>query len=326
MYFIQQISSSAKVILKDNYATLNFTSQLRKVLDENPVPLSGDAAFEFNRNLVFQEHNITEKGEKEATAKVRAAYSRISKASTPASNIAAVREIFKHLRTIEQINMHAIVRKNDVAQASVNRATITLGLAGTFAFLVLFSFSVNFPGILLDPLQKLVKGIREISNRNFKQRIHFDENDEFAELAYTFNEMAGRLSDWGNSNLSRIMSEKLRIVAIIEQMRDAIIGINENKEVLFINYAAERILNIPGKSIIGQPIAKYTGSNDLIRSIIEDDVPATPIKITIDGQESYFQQETREIVVPEYDASSDSQELKIASRSVGKVYVLRRVE
>ena len=39
LFYINEISNSAKVILKDNYESLNFTRDMRTVLDEKDLPL-----------------------------------------------------------------------------------------------------------------------------------------------------------------------------------------------------------------------------------------------------------------------------------------------
>jgi NtrC-family two-component system sensor histidine kinase KinB len=54
--------------------------------------------------------------------------------------------------------MEAIVRKNDQAQASVKKASIYMSLIGSFIIIVLFSFSVNFPGFIANPLLELTGG------------------------------------------------------------------------------------------------------------------------------------------------------------------------
>jgi diguanylate cyclase (GGDEF)-like protein len=45
----------------------------------------------------------------------------------------------------------------------------------------------------LIPLEKLIKGMRRIGNREFDTRIHITSKDEFAELAMSMNEMSDRL-------------------------------------------------------------------------------------------------------------------------------------
>jgi NtrC-family two-component system sensor histidine kinase KinB len=324
IYYIQEISKNAKVILKDNYETLSYTREMRTLLDENNLPLTPAITAQFNNQLIKEERNITEKGEHEAVVRLRKAFNKLNQSqATPLGQQLAEREIRLHLRQIELLNMRAIVRKNDTARASVNRASLILGFAGTFTFLVLFSFSVNFPGFIANPLRALLEGIREIGEKNYSKRLHFDQGDEFAEVAGAFNNMAARLNEWENSNLATVLSEKRRIETIIEQMQDAILGINENQEVLFMNDVARKVLNITEDKIVGQNTQKLVQNNDLFRSIINNDSGIKPLKIVLDGKELYFQLQSRDIFVPNLDRQNDA--VKIATKSAGKVYVLRNI-
>lgn len=324
IYYIQEISKNAKVILKDNYETLSYTREMRTLLDENDLPLSAAVASQFGKQLAKEENNITEQGEREAVMQLHKAFARLTQLqSTLNTRKAAEREVRLHLRKIELLNMQAIVRKNDAARASVNRASLILGFAGTFTFLVLFSFSVNFPGFIANPLRALLEGIREISEKNYGKRLHFEQNDEFAEVASAFNNMAARLNDWENSNLATILSEKRRIETIIEQMQDAIMGINEKQEVLFMNDAARKVLNINEDIVAGQNAQKLVQNNDLFKSILTDNSAIKQLKIVLDGKESHFQLQSRDIVVPNLERQNDA--VNIATKSAGKVYVLRNI-
>ncbi|MEO6630509.1 MAG: HAMP domain-containing protein, partial [Mucilaginibacter sp.] len=324
IFYIHDISDSAKVILKNNYVSLSFAREMRTILDVEKLPLSETAKNDFDKQLVLQEHNITETGEASATTELRKAFRNLG---SPKSDLAAQEraeyDARAQLRQIEKLNMQAIVRKNDHAQASVNNATLLLGLAGGFTFLILFSFSVNFPGFIANPLRELIDGIREISRKNYNQRLNFDKNDEFGEVAAAFNDMASRLNEWENSNLATVLSEKQRIEAIIEQMQDAIIGLNEKQEILFINTVAENILNLKEQKIIGQRADKFTATNDLFKSIIENNTLKS-IKIALDGKEFYYQLESREIIIPNLNSRA-SDVLDIGSKSVGKVYLLKNI-
>ncbi|QKJ30262.1 PAS domain-containing protein [Mucilaginibacter mali] len=322
MFYINQISNNAKVILKDNYESLRYCREMRTLLDENSLPLSVAAVTQFNAALVKEEHNVTEPGEAQAVAGLRASFNAMQ--APNAADIAAhQRHVRRHLLDIETVNMKAIVRKNDLARASVDRSLVFLGLAGAFAFMVLFTFSVNFPGFITDPLNTLLAGIRNIGPKNY-QRIHFNKNDEFAEVAKAFNDMSGRLNEWENSNLSKIMSEKLRIETIIEQMHDAIIGVNEKQEILFINTAAKGILNLSIDKMEGLSVADVAKNNDLFKSIISNESNGKPFKIVVNGKDSHFQLETREINVPNLTADPAGA-LNIAKNSAGNVYVLRNI-
>lgn len=323
MFYINQISNNAKVILKDNYESLKYCRDMRTILDDNELPLNSKLTMRFEKALASEEQNITEKGEQQAVNNLRSAY-RVLKTSVTPGDPGVERNVRKYLSQIEAVNMQAIVRKNAMARSSVDKSLMMLGFAGAFAFAVLFSFSVNFPGYVTDPLNTLLTGIRSIGPGNYNQRIHIDENNEFSQAANAFNEMAQRLNEWENSNLSKIMSEKLRIETIIEQMHDAIIGVNEKQEILFINSTAKNILNLTGDKMEGQAIATIAKNNDLFKSITGDRNAIKPFKIVVDGKDSYFQLESREINVP--NLSPDvTKAINLAKKSAGKVYILRNI-
>jgi len=324
MFYIREISNNAKVILKDNYESLSYCRDMRQILDENTLPLTDASIKHFEDRLDKEAHNITEKGEGEGVNGLKASFRVLLAAKTGKELLDAEKEVRRYLLKIEEVNMLAIVHKNDVARKSVDKSALILGFSASIAFIALFTFSVNFPGFITGPLGTLLSGIRAIGQKNYKQRIHFDKNDEFAEVANAFNEMARQLDDWENSNLSTIMSEKLRIETIIEQMHDAIIGVNERHEILFINTAAKGILNLGPEKTEGRQVADISKNNDLFRSILEDESSKKSFKIVVDGKDSHFQLETREISVPNLK-NDQSGPLNIAKNSAGKVYILRNI-
>jgi NtrC-family two-component system sensor histidine kinase KinB len=323
LFYIRDISENSNVILKNNYESLSFAREMRGILDDNELPLNQTTIEKFNDYLLKQEANITEPGENRRTHQIRTGLDYLTATTDINKQKYAIRLIRRSLRDIEFINMQAIVRKDNNARASVNRATLFLGLVGTFTFLVLFSFSVNFPGYIANPLRALLEGIREIGQKNYSKRLHFEQNDEFAEVANAFNLMATKLNDWENSNLATVISEKRRIETIIDQMQDAIIGINEKQEILFMNDAARKTLNITDDKIIGKNADQLVKSNDLFKSILKEEATIRPFKIVLDNHESFFQLQRSDIVVPDIDKSEGA--LQLASRSAGKVYILKNI-
>lgn len=295
------------------------------ILDNERLPLSKTALSRFNEQLIKQEGNITEAGEKQITGNIRRDLRAFTKGDLSAEQLELFeRSIRHHLADIEKLNMAAIVRKNDQAQASVNKAIIYMSLTGSFIFLVLFTFSVNFPGFIANPLLELTEGIHEISKKNYRARMDFPANDEFAPLAAAFNQMAGKLNEWENSNLSTVMSEKRRIETIIEQMQDGIIGLNEKGNVIFINPVAEDLLNLNEEKVLGENVQEISRKNDLLKTLIENKQSEKPIKIYANGRESYFQLETREITIPKYTYDDDPT-VMVSADPAGEVYILKNI-
>ncbi len=323
LYYINQVADSSKVILKDNYISLNYCREMRGILDNSEFKFTDAAVEQFGDQLKKEETNITEPGEADAVAKLRLAYLQLqNNFSNPALVQQAIGKMRQYIMAIEVINMGAITRKNDNVQHGVNHSLFILGFAATITILVLFSFSVNFPNIIVKPINTLLSGIRAISEKDYKTRINFTKNDEFAEVAAAFNDMARLLNDWENSNLSTIRSEKLRIETIIEQMQDAIIGINEQQQILFINSTAKQVFKL-GK-VEGKLVDDVTKTSPSFKSLIDNGKPGQELNIIINGKNAHFELETREIIIP--NISDDYlNELNIIKKQAGKVFILKNV-
>jgi NtrC-family two-component system sensor histidine kinase KinB len=325
LYYMNKISMSSKVILKDNYESLKFARSMRTILDEHELPLSETASTKFTEQLRLEERNVTEKGEGPAVKALADAFRALTDPSADQNRQRqSLKKALLQLRTIDELNMNAIVRKNDQAQQGVESAATYLITAASLCFIILFSFSVNFPGFVANPLREFSEAIKGVSRKNYKQQLQFNGTDEFSELAREFNAMTSQLNQWENSNIAKLQSEKLRIEAIIGQMQDAIIGLNEKKEILFLNQVAGQLLNMNEKDIIGANTRELVKKNDLLKQILQIGGNEKPMKIYADGKESYFQQERREIMVPSYD---DQQEhtLTPVMKTAGEVFILKNI-
>lgn len=111
--------------------------------------------------------------------------------------------------------------------------------------------------------------------------------------------MAEQLEHFENSNLAKIMFEKKRIETIINNMKDAIIGLSEKRIILFANIQASQLLGLSEKELIGKYAPDVAITNDLMHLILNGDTNSKPIKIFADAKESYFNKENISIVSDE---------------------------
>jgi signal transduction histidine kinase len=263
-YYLNQLAEDSQAILKDNYISLEFVSNMQKALTALDDP---DALPDFETNLIKQEVNVTEVGEEQPTQAVRREFTRLRTGATDTPTINRIRQ---HLFTIDDVNRQAIVRKSKTAEQTAKDALLWLGSIGTFCFLVVFSFVINIPSYIAGPIQELTRGIKQITSRNFEERLHFRSSDEFGELARSFNSMAQKLYEYEHSNVAKLLFEKKRIDTLVEIMSEGIIGLDEHRRILFINPVAERLLGVERQKLIGQYAPDVATSNDLFRSLIQD--------------------------------------------------------
>lgn len=282
IYSLVRLKNDTRVILKDNYESIDFSHQLQSLLDSSPGQTG--SLREFDRVLQLQERNITEPGEATATQNIRNDFEQYRNGDTSSVRVRQLRNSINH---ILQLNMHAIEQKNARAGKTAERALAYLSLLAAIVFLVGFTFAYNFPTVLTGPVGVLTEGIQEISRKNYQYRIHLDRKDEFGEMAQAFNEMAERLEYFENSNLNRIIFEKTRAEAVINSLRDASIGIDSSQVVLFANNQALQLLSLRAVDIVGKPVADVASRNDLFRFLLEEKTNM-PFKIVVDNRENYF--------------------------------------
>ncbi|GAB3494487.1 ATP-binding protein [Spirosoma knui] len=303
-YYLNQLSSDARAILKDNYISLEFTSEMQKALLDYKTNPSAIQVFELN--LRKQERNVTETGEEELTQAVRRDFNRLK---AGASDLLTVNRLQNNLLQLDALNRQTMFRKNSTAEQTANDALVWLAFVGTLCFLVVFSFIINFPGYIANPLRELTRGIKQVASRNFEERLHFRSSDEFGELARSFNSMAQKLDEYEHSNLARVLFDKKRIDTLIQIMSDGIIGLDEKRRILFANPVACRLLGLSEAQLLGKYAPDVASINDLMRTLIQElmtDEPLTKegrlLKIyDVDtegkGKENYFNKQIHTVDV-----------------------------
>lgn len=291
LYYMQRLSLDSKNILTDNYETLQYTKEIVAQCDRLRTD-SAEATAIIEKNLDLQEKNITEAGEGELTADLRSTFEKIKISE---ENDALLIDLRNICLAIQQINMEAIQKKNENAQRTSKNASTYLILVGTVCILAAFTFIVNFPGYIANPISQLTSSIKEIANKNYEERLQFDRNDEFEELAGAFNQMAEKLDEYEHSNLAKIIFEKKRIETIINRMTDPVIGLDGSNKIIFVNDQALELLNLERMSIIDKYAPDIAIHNDLLRNLLKStDVnrdESALIKAVISGRENYFKKE-----------------------------------
>ncbi|GAB4055212.1 ATP-binding protein [Spirosoma litoris] len=316
IYYLNELSNDTQAILKDNYISLEYTSSMQKalaMLTELPKP-DPEAITDFERNLKKQAGNLTEVGEQELTGNLQREFKRLRTGAVDSATLFRLRQ---NLFALDDINRQAIIRKNEQAKQTAKDALLWLSVVGTSCFLILFSFVLNIPGYIANPLRELTQGLRQVTKRNFEERLHINSSDEFGELARTFNSMAQKLDEYEHSNLASVLFEKRRIDTLIRIMSEGIVGMDENKRILFANPVACRLLGIDEAHLLGHYAPDIAASNDLMRTLIQDIMTEKPVNseqngflkiydprpggtgLEESGKESYFNRRTHTVeVVP----------------------------
>ncbi|WP_042723174.1 ATP-binding protein [Flavobacterium sp. B17] len=312
--YINKLKSDTEKILNANYNSIEFSKNMLLALDRIGTD-SAVAIQTFKKNNQLQEKNLTEFGEKEATQSLNLHFNNYLKHP----NNEKEKLIREDLVKIMTLNMKGIERKSDMAIITAENATFWIVSLGTVCFLIAFVLLFNLPQTIAEPISQLTFSIRQIANKNYSERVHFKGSDEFNDLAESFNVMAEKLQEYESSTLSKQLMDKKRIETLVNNMHDAVIGLDENHFIYMINDEALKITNLNKEEIIGKTVHEVAVNNDLIRELLKnmDHPQKDPIKIVSDHKENYFEQD----VIPINIVKTGEKEKKY----IGRVILLRNI-
>lgn len=312
--YINKLKSDTEKILNANYNSLEFSQNMLLALD-NIKTDSAIAIKDFKKNNILQEKNLTEFGEKEATQNLNLHFNDYIHQPSPEKE----KLIREDLVKIMSLNMKGIERKSDIAIITAENATFWIATLGTICFLIAVVLLFNLPQTIAEPINQLTFSIRQIADKNYNERVHFKGSEEFNDLANSFNVMAEKLQEYESSTLSTQLMDKKRIETLVNNMHDAVIGVDENHFIYMINDEALKITNLNKEEIIGKTVHEVAVNNDLIRELLKniDQPQKEPIKIVSDHKENYFEQD----IIPINIVKTGEKEKKY----IGKVILLRNI-
>ncbi|WP_085473705.1 HAMP domain-containing sensor histidine kinase [Sphingobacterium psychroaquaticum] len=318
-WYINVLKKDTGNILTANYNTLLYAKNMLRALEE--LPQDPSALGRLSINLDKQRENVTEQGEQMTTNAIVSHYEALQKEPGNSTIISAIR---MDLTQLMEQNMHAISLKSKVAEQTAEQAVIVISIAGTLCFVIAFTLLINLPSNIADPIRKLTESIRQIAGQNYRERVHFAGTSEFAELAQSFNTMAEKLEEYSESKLDKILKAKQRIEALIDNMHDPVIGVDENRQIIFVNEEMLKVTALDKKNLLDLPVDQVAQQNDLIRDIFKNTVTASseredklPIKIFADGRESYFEKDVIPINVTPTGELQD--------QFIGQVVILKNI-
>jgi PAS domain S-box-containing protein len=337
LYFIYKISQQNNLITKDNNLSIGYAENMLQSIDKindikaslifNPHYLLNESEFsgyikEFEKNLISEEKNITETGEMELAKSLRNNFeklkimlldtmenSKMDKSSYYYTNLLpTINEIKFALFAVSDVNMNSIVRKNITANNTANHSYLVLSMIATICFLTFFIFIFIFPKYIAEPIEMLIKSIKEISNKNYGFRVHFNAGDEFGKISKEFNEIANRLEEFEKINIEQLLKRKKLTESIINGMDKAILVLDEHLNIALVNILAEKLLGLSNLNIINKNVYDIASNNDLLRFMIreinlEKGKEAETYTLTLEGIKTTYASEMH--IITTYDQNKD---------------------
>ena len=228
------------------------------------------------------------------------------------------------LVTLSVVNLQILTATepdSPVAMPALERALLWISITGGICILTGLVLLIWLPRSINRPVKELTRGILEIANHNYEKRLDMKGYEEFREVSDSFNRMAEKLTEYRDSTLADILSAKKFLEAVVNSIHEPIIGLNTEREILFINNEALNVLNMKREYVIRQSAEELSLKNDLLRRLIRELVTPgeknEPLKIYADNKESYFQAS----YIPIENAEAEKGE----ARNLGDVILLKNI-
>lgn len=285
----ERMKTNTENILKNNYNSIVYAQKMLSAINSFKSDSSA-AVHVFYTNLHLQQKNITEKNEKIETSKLKKNFDSFLRNSSQ-NNLIILSE---NINTIIKLNTDAISAKSKVAVYNAQDSLIWSIILAIINTVVAIFMLAMLPKVLTNPIKQLLEGILEISNHNYDKRLNFEPQSEFGPVATSFNNMAMELSQFQKSSIKRIISTKRYLETVINAIYEPIMGLDNEKNILFANNAVTQILNLPADKMIQKSALDLSLSNDLLRRLIrglekEKENDHNPLKIYSDNKECYYE-------------------------------------
>lgn len=126
------------------------------------------------------------------------------------------------------------------AEAAAAELRRVLALAFALAVLVIVLLSLRLAGTLTRPVQRLVNVARRVARGDLRARVETPLGAELAVLAAVFNDALDRLTEVTES----AQREALRYAAVLEQMSDGVVVVDQQGRVQLVNRAFAEIFGL----------------------------------------------------------------------------------
>jgi signal transduction histidine kinase len=301
---IYYLSQDSKSILKDNYASVGYTTEMLKSIKDiyinqitfyetknrsenvlsnhlNNIELSRTI---FEKNFELQKKNITEPNEDKIVAKTEESYKQflLLEHELNYSNDLSNEELNKFksayfglessIEEIYKINMSAIYKKNNIANNTADKVSLYMAIAAVSSILLTVIFIFYFPSFITSPLKILTEKIEEISNKKYDQRLEIKSDDEFSSLAIAFNKMAMRLKEYEAQHFDELLLEKRKMETLLANLQDGTLLLDNDFSVLHANNKFCELTDLRLTELLGQKLSQIENKNEIISEIIQIDL------------------------------------------------------
>lgn len=159
-----------------------------------------------------------------------------------------------YIRQVVELNHAALSANSQRSQDIYHNARTYMVLI--IALLILISGLAAYfvPLRIMQPVDNLMRMTKRLSSGEYGHRISDFPDNELGELVKAFNDMSVKLQAYEASNVSEINAQKGRIESIIRSLKEGLIILDEDKNIILVNDVANTIIGMEEKDLTGNTL------------------------------------------------------------------------
>lgn len=181
----------------------------------------------------------------------------------------------ENLKKISSLNEIAMFNgKNNLTRYTKRSMYIILSLATVLVLggLILSRFLITR---IFKPIYHLRENIKAIKAGDLNHEYPIFSQDEIGELISEFNKMTGRLREYEQSNIGKLLMEKTKSLAIVKSIYNPIVVIDMDYKITLLNDSCEKYLGITEEKALNkyfQGVIHNEELNEYISNIRDKEV------------------------------------------------------
>jgi NtrC-family two-component system sensor histidine kinase KinB len=283
MFMMLRLGRASESILRENYRSIQAAEHMIDAIERQDSAVllyllgyqeQGLKEFRENETAFLQwlgraRDNITIPGEKEIIDSIEQNYTRylgevvnlhLKGASHQGGAINLYHELilplFRSTRDtcvkLREINHETMYEASNRAGRLSLQAVVSMGVIGALAVIIGVFFSFFLSRLISRPVTELKQAALQIAEGNYEVQVPVQGSAELALLADQFNQMAEKLRKFHEMNIGKIIMEKLKSEAIIQNVDDGIMVVDDQLVINNVNPKAALIFGVHKDSLLGR--------------------------------------------------------------------------
>ena len=281
IHTLNESSQAIERILRENYDTVAACDHMKVALEKldrqaelclwedrpEVCQQSQSVLGEFDKNLRFQQGNVTVPGEQELTDRLTESwkgYSRDLENFYQLSNLSERREFYRRrllprsqevreaTQKIIELNLNNMVAADGQAQqraAQTRKAMLFLLFIGIGMGA---GFTVLAGPAILRPIASLTRSVREIQQGNLDLVVNVRSQDEIGQLGEAINQMAASLREFRRSDQAHLLRTQRSTQLALDSLSDAVAICNPDGKIELANDTARQLFGLVPESTVDE--------------------------------------------------------------------------